>query len=154
MRRYSTIVVCLELLAGCTMTRKPMTHATARTDVTSYVPFTFDEVADAPALVAVELKETFSGDIEGEGIARVIQAARKGGTTTFVTIERVRGAIAGRKGTFLLQVSGTVIDKEMRAEWSVVKGSGTEELAGLRGDGGFTARLGQHGSVWLDYSLG
>jgi hypothetical protein len=148
------IVVCLELLAGCTMTRKPTTHATARTDVTSYVPATFDEVADGPALVAIELKETFSGDIEGEGVARVIQATRKGGTTTFVTIERVRGAITGRKGTFLLQVSGSVIDKEMHAEWSVVKGSGTGQLAGLRGDGGFTARLGQHGSVWLDYSLG
>lgn len=129
-------------------------HATGRTDVTSYVPATFDEVADAPALVAVELKETFSGDIEGDGTARVIQAARKGGTTTFVTIERVRGAIAGKKGTFLLQVTGTVVDKEMKAEWSVVKGSGTGELAGLRGDGGFTAQLGQHGSVWLDYSLG
>lgn len=154
MRRY-LVVVCLELLAGCTTTRKhTTTHATARTDVTSYVPATFDEVADAPALVEVELKETFSGDIEGEGVARVVQAARKGGTTTFVTIERVRGAIQGRKGTFMLQVSGTVVDKEMHAAWSVVKGSGTGELVGLRGGGGFTAQLGQHGSVWLDYSLG
>ena len=154
MRRRVTIVVCLELLAGCTMTRKHTTHATGRTDVTSYVPATFDEVVDAPVLVAVDLKETFSGDIDGDGAARVIQAARKGGTTTFVTIERVRGAIAGHKGTFLLQVSGTVVNKEMRAEWFVVKGSGTGELTGLRGDGGFTAQLGQHGSVWLDYSLG
>jgi hypothetical protein len=43
--------------------------------------------------------------------------------------------------------------KEMHAEWFVLDGSGTGELAGLRGDGGFEAQLGQHGSVWLDYSL-
>jgi len=40
-----------------------------------------------------------------------------------------------------------------RSEWFVVPGSGTEELVGLRGDGGFTAQLGQHGSIWLDYSF-
>lgn len=27
------------------------------------------------------------------------------------------------------------------------------ELTNLRGDGGFTAQIGQHGSIWLDYSL-
>jgi hypothetical protein len=39
----------------------------------------------------------------------------------------------------------------MHAEWSVVPGSGTDELAGFRGDGGFTAEIGQHGTLWLDY---
>ena len=63
----------------------------------------------------------------------------------------MRGSIAGRSGTFLLQVRGTVVAKEMHAEWFVVPGSGTGELAALRGDGGFTAELGQHGSIWLDY---
>jgi hypothetical protein len=41
----------------------------------------------------------------------------------------------------------------MRAEWFVVPRSGTGELTGLRGDGGFTAHLGQQGSIWLDYSF-
>jgi hypothetical protein len=35
-------------------------------------------------------------------------------------------------------------------ERSVVPGSGTGKLRGLRGDGGFKAELGQHGTVWLD----
>jgi hypothetical protein len=39
----------------------------------------------------------------------------------------------------------------MHAEWFVVQASGTEQLAGLRGDGGFDAQLGQHGTIWLDY---
>lgn len=133
------------------MTEKHKHRATGRTDVTSYVPMTFDEPADGPKLVEVQLTETFTGDIEGEGIARVTQAVRKDGSATFVCIERVGGSIAGRKGTFLLQVSGTIAGKEMRAEWFVIPGSGTLELARLGGDGGFTAQLGQHGSIWLDY---
>jgi len=33
----------------------------------------------------------------------------------------------------------------------VVPSSGTGELHGLRGDGGFKAEIGQHGTIWLDY---
>lgn len=133
------------------MTGTQKHHATGRTEVTAYVPTRFDEPEDGPALVEVQLTETFTGDIEGEGTARVIQAARKDGSATFVTIERVRGSLAGRNGTFLLQVSGTVAAKQMSAEWFVVPGSGTGDLTNLRGDGGFTAQLGQHGSIWLEY---
>ncbi|HEY6477786.1 MAG TPA: DUF3224 domain-containing protein [Polyangia bacterium] len=135
------------------MTAEQTYHATGRTDVTTYLPTTFDEPADAPALLEVRLTETFTGDIEGEGTARVIQAVGKDGWATFSGLERVRGSIAGRAGTFLLQVRGTVAGQEMHAEWFVVAGSGTGALAGLSGDGGFQARLGQHGSIWLDCSF-
>ena len=59
------------------MTGTQKHHATGRTEVTAYVPTRFDEPEDGPALVEVQLTETFTGDIEGEGTARVIQAARK-----------------------------------------------------------------------------
>ena len=39
----------------------------------------------------------------------------------------------------------------MSGEWSVIPGSGTAELAGLRGEGGFVAELGQSASITLDY---
>lgn len=135
------------------MTQKYPQRATGRTDVQTYAPMTFDEIDGGPALVDVQVTERFSGDIEGEGIVRVIQAAAKDGSITFVGIERVRGSIAGRKGSFLLQVSGTVADQAMTARWFVVPGSGTGELSPLSGEGGFRAQLGQHGSIWLDYSL-
>ena len=35
--------------------------------------------------------------------------------------------------------------------WFVIPGSGTGGLAGLRGEGGFTANLGQDAEVTLDY---
>jgi Protein of unknown function (DUF3224) len=36
-------------------------------------------------------------------------------------------------------------------DWFVVPGSGTGELAGLRGEGGFTAELGHRADITLDY---
>ncbi len=133
------------------MTESHKHRATGSTQVKTYVAATFDDVSGAPALVEVRLTEAFTGDISGEGVGRAIQAAREDGSTSFVGIERVRGSIGKRDGTFLLQVSGTVVRKEMHAEWFVLPGSGTGKLAGLRGDGGFKAEVGHHGSVWLDY---
>jgi hypothetical protein len=126
-------------------------RATGRTEVKTYEPTVYDESAAGPLLSEIRVSETFSGDVEGEGTVRVIQAARQDKSATFVGIERVRGALGGRKGSFLLQVSGRVVGKEMKAEWFVLPASGTGELSGLRGEGGFTAQLGQHGSIWLDY---
>jgi len=126
-------------------------RATGRTEVKSYQPTPYDELADGPSLLEIHVDETFSGDIEGEGTVRVIQAVRKDGSASLVGIERVRGAIADRKGTFLLQVSGSLVKKELKAEWFVVPGSGTGDLRGLRGEGGFKAQVGEQGSIWLDY---
>jgi len=126
-------------------------RATGHTDVKSYDPTAYDPMEDGPSLLENRVDEVFTGDIDGEGTVRVIQAARKDGSGTFVGIERVRGAVGGRKGSFLLQVSGTDVGTERRAEWFVIPGSGTGNLKGLRGEGGFKAQRGQQGSVWLDY---
>lgn len=126
-------------------------RASGRTEVKTYVRTSFDEIADGPSLVEAQLTETFSGDIEGESKVRVIQVAREDGSLSFVGLQRVRGALGGRTGSFLLQPSGTVIGKETHAVWFVVPGSGTGDLKGLRGEGGFQAQLGEHGSFWLDY---
>lgn len=135
------------------MSAKAQHTAKGRTHVKTYAPAVFDELAEAPTLVEVLVVEDFTGDIEGEGRAHVIQAKGKDDSMTFVGMERVRGVLAGRKGTFMLEIKGSTIGKDMRSEWFVIPGSGTEQLAGLRGAGGFTAQLGQQGEVWLDYSF-
>jgi uncharacterized protein DUF3224 len=48
-------------------------------------------------------------------------------------MERVTGELGGRRGTFLLQDAGTVQDNIVSGGWFVIPGSGTYELAGLRG---------------------
>ena len=135
------------------MSETQKVHAVGRTTVKTYQPTVFDEVPGAPTLSDVRLTETFSGDIAGEGVAHVVQAARADGAGSFAGIERVRGALGDKLGSFLLQVHGTVVAKEMKAEWFVVPGSGSGELKGLRGAGGFKAELGHHGEIWLDYKI-
>jgi hypothetical protein len=126
-------------------------RATGHTEVKSYQPTAYDEPGDGPSLLEIHVNERFIGDIEGEGTVRVIQAVQKDGSASFTGIERVRGALAGRAGSFLLQTSGTLAAKHVTARWFVVPGSGTGDVKGLRGDGGFEAQLGEHGTIWLDY---
>jgi hypothetical protein len=127
------------------------THASGRIDVKTYEPQPYEDVDDGPNLVEIHVTETFSGDIEGEGVVRFLQAVRKDGSASFVGIERVTGSVGGRRGSFLLQDAGTLEGNTVSGDWFVIPGSGTGELAGLRGEGGFQAELGQHASITLDY---
>jgi len=86
-----------------------------------------------------------------DGIVEFLQAARADGSASFVGIERVTGELGGRRGTFLLQDAGTVQDNIVSGDWFVIAGSGTGQLAGLRGEGGFRANLGEGAQVHLDY---
>jgi hypothetical protein len=133
------------------MAERKTHHARGHTEVRTHSPTSFDEIADGPSLLEIQVTETFSGDIQGDGTARVIQATRQDGSASLVGIERVRGSIAGQRGSFLLQVTGTLVGEELNAEWFVVSGSGTGDLKGLQGKGGFQAQVGDRGSIWLDY---
>jgi hypothetical protein len=127
------------------------TRANALITVHKYEPAAYDEPAEGPALTRIHVEETFSGDITGAGVVEFLQAARADGAASFVGIERVSGSVGGREGTFLLQDAGTVDGSTVSGDWFVVPGSGTGELAGLRGEGGFRANLGEGAQVHLDY---
>jgi Protein of unknown function (DUF3224) len=126
-------------------------HAIGTITFRKYEPSPYDQPAEGPALVRIHVEEDFSGDIQGTGVVEFLQAQVSGDAASFVGIERVRGSIAGRTGTFVLQDQGTLTGNRVTGRWSVVSGSGTGELAGLRGDGGFTAELGQRADIALDY---
>jgi hypothetical protein len=127
------------------------TRAGAVITVHNYQPAAYDEPPEGPALTRIHVEESFSGDMTGDGVAEFLQAARADGSASFVGIERVTGTVAGRNGTFLLQDAGTVRDNIVSGDWFVIPGSGTGELAGLRGTGGFRANLGEGAQVHLDY---
>jgi hypothetical protein len=127
------------------------TRAEAVITVHAEQPATYETPTDGPSLVRIHVEEAFAGDIEGAGVVEFLQAAQADGSASFVGIERVTGAVAGRNGSFLLQDSGTVTGNVVAGDWFVVPGSGTGELAGLRGEGGFRANLGENAEVHLDY---
>ena len=127
------------------------TRADAVITVHKYEPAAYFEPADGPVLTRIHVEESFSGDFSGDGVVEFLQAARADGSAIFVGIERVTGTVGGRRGTFLLQDAGTVADGIVSGDWFVVPGSGTGGLAGLRGEGGFRADLGEGAQVHLDY---
>jgi Protein of unknown function (DUF3224) len=127
------------------------THASGTIDVKTYEPTPYDQPADGPALVRIHVVEDFSGDIQGEGVAEFLQTTRGEDEASFVGVERVTGTLAGNSGTFVLQDEGTLKGSTVSGNWFVVPGSGTGGLRGLRGEGGFTAQLGQRADITLDY---
>jgi Protein of unknown function (DUF3224) len=127
------------------------THASGTIDVKTYEPTPYDQPAEGPALVRIHVVEDFSGDIQGEGVAEFLQTTRGEDEASFVGVERVTGTLAGNSGTFVLQDEGTLKGSTVSGNWFVVPGSGTGELRGLRGEGGFTAQLGQRADITLDY---
>ena len=127
------------------------TRAAAVITVHKYEPSAYDDPADGPVLTRIHVEESFSGDITGDGVVEFLQAARADGSASFVGIERITGELGGRRGTFLLQDAGTVQDDIVSGDWFVIPGSGTGQLAGLRGEGGFRASLGESAQVTLDY---
>jgi Protein of unknown function (DUF3224) len=131
------------------------TGGTIRADavitVDKYEPAAYEEPAEGPALMRIHVEERFNGDIDGAGVAEFLQIARADGSASFVGVERVTGRVAGRSGTFVLQDAGTVEGNVVSGEGFVVPGSGTGELVGLRGTGGFRANLGSDAQVHLDH---
>ena len=126
------------------------TRANAVITVHTYEPAAYDEQAQGPALSRIHVEESFTGDIAGTGVVEFLQAAGEDGSASFVGIERVTGTVAGRSGTFLLQDAGTVDGNVVNGDWFVIPGSGTGDLVGLRGEGGFRANLGEGAQVHLD----
>jgi hypothetical protein len=110
----------------------------------------FDET-DRPVLMEIRIQETFAGDIEGESPVRALQVLRDDKSASLVSLQRFRGKLAGRPGSFVLQGSEIVENGRITADWFVVPGSGTGELRGLRGEGGFEGAFGKGSRGWLEY---
>lgn len=105
----------------------------------------------APKLSHDRVGHAFTGDIEGEGTAQFLNAYRDEATARYCGYERVTGRLAGRSGSFVLEISGTFENGTATTAWSVVAGSGTGELAGLRGDGGYVSGMDGNEPYRLEY---
>jgi Protein of unknown function (DUF3224) len=102
-------------------------------------------------LSVVQLSETFTGDIDGESTVRALQVLRDDRFACLVSVQRFRGKLGGRQGTFVLQGSAIVENGQIKATWSVVPRSGTDDLSGLRGEGGFEGHFGKGSNGTLEY---
>jgi Protein of unknown function (DUF3224) len=105
----------------------------------------------SPLLMEIRLSETFTGDIDGGSTVRALEVLRDDRSASLVSVQRFRGKLGGRQGTFVLQGSEIVENGEIKATWFVVPGSGTGDLSGLRGEGGFEGHFGKGSHGTLEY---
>lgn len=112
-----------------------------------------DDYFDATLLGRLTIDKTFVGDLEATSKGQMLSAMTAiKGSAGYVALERVTGNLHGRKGTFVLQHSGTANRGEQHLELAVVPDSGTDELSGLSGRMAITIENKQHFYVF-DYTL-
>jgi hypothetical protein len=127
--------------------------ANARFAITAWDEKPYSEGPGLPKLTRASVTKTLSGDIEGEGQVEYLMMYRSDGSATFVGIERVVGRIAGKAGSFVLQRSGVFEDGQAKESYSVIPGSATGDLQGLRGDGSTAVGHGMEHPFSLSYDL-
>src|SRR5207237_8735863 len=140
------------LHADAQTAKRPRTPAKAKAKITvqSSEAKPYDQPA-SPALMELRLNETFTGEIDGESPVRALQVLRDDQSARLVSMQRFRGKLGGREGTFVLQGSEIVENGQIKATWFVVPGSGTGDLSGLRGEGAFEGDFGKGSHTTLDY---
>jgi len=125
-----------------------MTHATGTFEV-KLAP----QPVDDPGLGRMTIDKQFHGDLEATSKGQMLSAATDvKGSAGYVAIERVTGTLHGRRGTFVLQHSGTMTRGTPQLSVTVVPDSGTGALAGLSGKMTIQMDAGKH-SYEFDYTL-
>jgi len=127
--------------------------ANARFAIKSWDEKPYSEGQDLPRLTRASVMKTFTGDIEGEGQVEYVMMYRGDGSATCVGLERVVGRIGGKSGTFVLQRIGVFENGQAKESYSVIPGSATGELQGLRGDGSTAVGHGVEHPFSLNYDL-
>lgn len=137
-------------------TAQPQAKAHTRTRANTTITVTSSEAkpydqAAGPRLMEIHINETFTGGLDGESTVRALQLQNPDKSGHMISMQRFSGKLGGRAGTFVLQGQETVKNGKIKATWFVVPGSGTGDLSGLRGEGGFEGAFGKGSDGTLDY---
>jgi hypothetical protein len=127
-------------------------HSNGPFDV-ALAPQPLSDVAAPAGLGRMSIDKRFHGELEatsqGEMLSWRDAAMTSGG---YVALELVRGTLAGREGSFVLQHSSTMTRGAPEQSIIVVPDSGTEELIGLAGRMTIVIADGRH-SYHFEYTL-
>jgi hypothetical protein len=128
-----------------------MNRATGPFDV-KLLPQTSAE-GEEPGIGRMLLDKQFHGDLEAASKGQMLAAMTAvQGSAGYVAMERVTGTLHGRRGSFVLQHTGTMNRGAQSLSVTVVPDSGTEELTGLTGKMNIVIEQGKH-SYELEYEM-
>ena len=125
------------------------TTAKGTLDVTDWVEAPLAEVEGQAKQAGANSQAAFSGDLEGNGRTDWLLTYPVDGPAYFVGTQHFEGKLGDRAGSFVLQLRGTFDATGAHVLWDVVPGSGTGELAGLSGSGGY-----ENADYTLEFTLG
>jgi hypothetical protein len=111
--------------------------AKSRLVVSDWEETPYAQVEGGAALARGTSAAILSGDFEGKGTCTWLLTYPPAGVPSFVGTQTFEGTLAGRAGTFVLQLEGTFEENAAKVRWSVMPDSATGELRGLRGQGGY-----------------
>lgn len=140
------LAVAMIAAAATTATGAQMTEHVAKGNFD--VQLTPTSTADA-AVGAMSIAKTFHGDLDGTSTGQMLAVRTPvEGSAGYVAMERVSGTLAGHKGSFALQHSGTMAKGTPTLSVSVVPDSGTDQLVGLKGTMDIIISPGRHDYVF------
>jgi hypothetical protein len=118
-----------------------------------------DEVDTGRAIARAQWSTIWAGDIVGTSTCHLLICYTGGDPAQpeslvgpYAGYELVRATVDGRSGTFVLAESGEHSGAVARTTVTIVPDSGTGELAGITGSGGYAATA-QEFTLELDYQL-
>ncbi len=128
-------------------------HVEGSFELTSWEENPAEGLAGTAKVTVAAFGQKFAGGVDAETTVNAVMTYREDGTADIVGFQRVLGAIGDREGSFVLTWIGVFDGTQARAELSVVPGSGTGELTGIRGTGTSGAPHGSRGEFSFDYDL-
>ena len=104
-------------------------------EVKSWNEKPYSEIVGQPKLTRADVVYGYHGDLEGEGTIAYLMCYSSNNIAYFIGYEQVTGRLGDRSGSFVLQHNGTFEAGAVKDALTVVPGSATGDLSGLRGSG-------------------
>jgi Protein of unknown function (DUF3224) len=109
------------------------THVSGTFDV-KLTPQGTEDKAEGSTLGRMSIDKQFHGELQGTSQGQMLTGVSDvQGSAGYVAIERVTGTLKGKRGSFVLQHSGTMSKSGFQLSISVVPDSGSGQLVGLSG---------------------
>ncbi|MDH3628713.1 MAG: DUF3224 domain-containing protein [Acidobacteriota bacterium] len=122
-----------------------MTQTASGSFVVSMKPLDFEGSDPESKLGRMSIDKEITGDLTATTVGQMLSAmSDTEGSAGYVAIEQVTGTLHGRRGSFVLQHTGTMNRGAPSLAVTVVPDSGTGDLVGLEGEFTINVEDGKH----------
>ena len=119
----------------------------------------YQQLTPEKKITKASVEYGFSGEIEGKGLVEYLMfyshfdpKDQHKSSASYVGLIYFVGTLLGKSGSFVLEDNGTFEDGAAKSTMRIAKGSGTGQLDGIYGNGGYLAnREGYH--IELEYNF-